>query len=513
MNEETFNVDLVEAVGEVVTRRRLVQEGERVLVAVSGGADSTALLSILHDLSGRLHFELVVGHFDHRLRDTSSVDRKTVEVTAAKLGLAFHYGEGDVHARAEGHGETIEEAARKLRYQYLFELADEVRADRVATGHTRDDQIETVLMRILRGTGTRGLCGIRAQRGRLIRPLLGLAHLQLVTYCRDHHIPFVEDPLNRDKRFTRNWLRFELLPSIRKYYPNVGENLLRLSRNAYDAVQRTQRITGPLIENNLRVEHVGTHAPLRDDRTADADETAGADWVWTLDLAGVTDLDQEAKYILFGDLLTDHLGHDPDYSRHHFEKLGRLSGRSAESGEQLSIPGFTVRREFDTLVFLPRHEREEAELAAAAVELPVPGEATFGAVRFAADVNPAGEAGEAGAVEPFDGGKYRATEPPLLESGGNPQPGVGYFALAGIEPPLTVRAPRAGDRMRPFGMRGSKKLSDIFIDKKIPLRRRDRALVITDQKRILWLVGVATSETTRIASDTENVLKITAYLE
>lgn len=495
MSEDAEKLDLLEHAAETIERHALVNPGERVLVAVSGGADSMSLLSLLHRLSPRFEIELVVGHFDHRLRETSTVDRRSVEVAAAGLGLPFHHGEGDVHARADAHGETIEEAARKLRYRFLFGLADEIRADRIATGHTRDDQIETVLMRILRGTGTRGLAGIAHSRGRLIRPLLGAAHLQLVNYCRDNHIAFVEDPLNRDKRFTRNWLRFELLPSIRKYYPNVGENLLRLSRNAADALQRTRRSTGPLIERNLRIER------------HDAGSAGGAtEPVWTLDLAGVSDLDQDTKYVLFGDLLTDHLGYDPDFSRVHFEKLARLSGRSGSSGEQLSIPGLTVRREFDTLVFLPT-DRHPAQMTPAEgdVELTIPGEVTYGGLHVETSVIPVKPADP---VKGFEAEKFRATEPDVFETGGNPKPGVAYFALAEVEPPLVIRNPRAGDRMRPFGMKGRKKLSDIFIDGKIPLRRRDRAVVVADQNKILWLVGVTTAESTRISAATESVLKI-----
>jgi tRNA(Ile)-lysidine synthase len=485
MNEDPTRPGVEEAVGEVIERQGLFRGDDRVLVAVSGGADSTALLTILHKLSHRFGFELAVGHFDHRLRDTSHIDRRHVEVAAAKLDMPFYHGEGDVMARADLHGETVEEAARKLRYQYLFDVADEIRADRIATGHTRDDQVETVLMRILRGTGTRGLAGIPGQRGRLVRPLLALTHLQLVNYCRDHHIPFVEDPLNRDKRFTRNWLRFELLPSIRKYYPNVGENLLRLSRNSADAVHRTRRTTAPLISENLRFEN--------------------GPGVWTLDLSRIVDLDHEAKYILFGDLLTDHLDHDPDYTRVHFERLSRLSGRSAQSGESLSIPGFTVRREYDTLVFSPSRGEEDSP-AATLEALTVPGQASIGSVRLETDIRPSDDGA-------FDSEEFRTIEPRLFESGGNPEGGVAYFALESVEPPLTVRSPRAGDRMRPFGMKGSKKLSDIFIDRKIPLRRRDKALVVCDQKRILWLIGVGTTETTRITADTANVLKITVNQE
>jgi tRNA(Ile)-lysidine synthase len=485
MNDDPNSIGIEETVGELIERHGLFREGDRVLVAVSGGADSTALLTIMHHLSHRFGIQLAVGHFDHRLRDTSHMDRRHVEVAAANLGLLFHYGEGDVMTRADLHGETVEEAARKLRYQYLFELADEIRADRIATGHTRDDQVETVLMRILRGTGTRGLSGIPAERGRLVRPLLALTHLQLVNYCRQQHIPFVEDPLNRDKRFTRNWLRFELLPSIRKYYPNVGDNLLRLSRNAADAVSRTRRTTAPLLSRNLRFEH--------------------DPGVWTLDLSGIVDLDPDAKYILFGDLLTDHLDHDPDYTRVHFEKLSRLSGRLTDSGDSLSIPGFTVRREFETLVFTP--SRGENDSPAPTVEsLSVPGEAMVGGVRLVTTVHRVGD-------EIFDAGEFRTDEPQLFESGGNPTGGVAYFALEGLEPPLIVRSPRAGDRMRPFGMKGSKKLSDIFIDKKIPLRRRDKALVVCDQKQILWLVGVGTTESARITAETGEVLRITVNPE
>jgi tRNA(Ile)-lysidine synthetase-like protein len=345
MNEDAPKSNIVEAVGEVIERQGLVREGERILVAVSGGADSTVLLSVLHKLAPTLHLDLVVGHFDHHLRDTSHMDRRHVEVAAANLGLPFQFGEGDVMDRAEKFGETVEEASRKLRYQYLFGLADEIRADRIATGHTRDDQIETVLMRILRGTGTRGLAGIPERRGRLIRPLLGFAHLQLVNYCREHHIPFVEDPLNRDKRFTRNWLRFELLPSIRKYYPNVGDNLLRLSRNATDAVRRTRRLTDPLIGANLRAEDDGG--------------------LWVLDLSGIGDLDHEAKYILFGDLLTTHLGHDPDYTR--VQPLPESSSRSLDS-----TSGVNTTRSCSSRIVNPKERRRTANQATCPCPAPSP---------------------------------------------------------------------------------------------------------------------------------------------
>jgi tRNA(Ile)-lysidine synthetase-like protein len=149
---------------------------------------------------------------------------------------------------------------------------------------------------------------------------------------------------------------------------------------------------------------------------------------------------------------------------------------------------------------------EEDSPAATFESLAVPGQASVGSVRLATDIRPRDD-GE------FDSAQFRTIEPRLFESGGNPEGGVAYFALENVEPPLIIRSPRAGDRMRPFGMKGNKKLSDIFIDKKIPLRRRDKALVVCDQKRILWLVGVGTSETARITAGTGDVLKITVNPE
>jgi tRNA(Ile)-lysidine synthase len=462
----------------------LISKSDLVLVAASGGADSMALLSILHKISKRRGFGLAVGHFDHRLRESSSVDKRRVEVMAAGLGIPFHCGEGDVRSRVQARGETIEEAARKLRYRYLFKLAGEIGADLIATGHTSDDQVETTLMRILRGTGLRGLAGIPVKRGKLIRPLLGMTHEQAVRYCRDRHIAHVEDPSNRDRRFTRNWIRHELLPVIRTAFPNVSDNILRLSRNSSDALRRIRKVTNPIIQRHI---------------SREPDEN------WILDVGEIKRLDNESKYILFGDLLTENLGRDPDFSRIHFEKLSQLSGGSAVSGQTLSLPGVTVRREYDTLVFkLETGTDSRARLSREPVALSVPGKGTFGNLDVRAVV-----------LRPrkYETRKYRATEPRLFESHSNNVSGVAYFALDAVEPPLSIRTPRPGDLMRPFGMKGHKKLSDIFGDKKVPLRRRDKFVVISDQKEILWLVGVTTTESTRVTAASKNILKITVIPE
>jgi tRNA(Ile)-lysidine synthase len=163
---------LREAVRSSSLSTRLLPGDGLVVAAVSGGPDSMALLSILYTLSGELGYRVAVAHFDHQIRGSSGDDGALVEEYAKRLGLPVHAGAGDVREEADRSGDSLEEAARKARYRFLTSVADETGARCIATGHTRDDQVETVVMRILHGTGIRGLAGIPARRGRIIRPLL-----------------------------------------------------------------------------------------------------------------------------------------------------------------------------------------------------------------------------------------------------------------------------------------------------------------------------------------------------
>jgi tRNA(Ile)-lysidine synthase len=208
-----------------------------VLPAVSGGPDSMALLGILHDLSRELKFHLAVAHFDHRIRDTGERERKLVEDFARSLGLPVYSGTVDVRAQVAASGDTLEEGARKARYQFLSGVADEIKASRIATGHTKTDQEETVLMRILRGTGIRGLAGIPTRRGRIIRPLLCLDRSETRRYCDERGIPYVMDSTNEDATIFRNRIRLELIPLLLSLAS--GRQRARSSSKTCDRSRRT----------------------------------------------------------------------------------------------------------------------------------------------------------------------------------------------------------------------------------------------------------------------------------
>lgn len=446
----------------------LFGDGDRVLVAVSGGADSMALLHLLHEL----HPEgLCAAHFDHGIRPDGGRDRALVESFCARRGIPCDCGVGDVLARARVQKESLEEAARKLRYEFLEAAADRAGATRIATAHTLDDHIETVLMRLLRGSGIRGIAGIPARRGRIIRPLLSARRLDTVTYCHENSVPFREDPTNADTRFARNRIRHVVLPTLRRADPGVEDDLVAVGRVAAERLRAIRAVTDDLVARHLVRE--------------------GPD-VWRLPAESVAGLGDDELYVLFADLLARELGCDADATRYHYEMLARLVRGRLRTGARVSLPRVAVRREHDGLVFRRAGDRRALALDGGYQEL-----AAAGATRLPGLVIACEEV-ERGEVD-FRGGDVGAY--------------VAYFDRDAIEPPLRARRYEHGDRMRPFGMRGHKKLSDIFIDRKIPHRHRQDAFVVEDRREIVWLVGVTTSESTRVTNKSTSIVRLTAVVD
>ncbi len=226
-------------------------ERERVLVACSGGLDSMALLHLLVACAGARRLDVVVAHVDHGLRGAASeADRKHVEAEAAALGLACHVSEIDVEAARQSQSNrarpTLQEAARTLRYRALDEIARCMGASRIATAHHLDDQAETVLLRVLRGTSSEGLGGIpeASRDGRIVRPLLGLRRSELSSYARERGLCWREDASNDDPHYARNRLRADWLPGLAEAFnPNLAEALARLA----DGQRREREWLEPIV--------------------------------------------------------------------------------------------------------------------------------------------------------------------------------------------------------------------------------------------------------------------------
>ena len=223
-------MDVLDNARDTIRRHGLVDAGERVLLACSGGADSTCLLHVMQALAPEGSWDLAVAHFNHRLRRDADRDEHFVRDLADSCGLPFYSGSRDVAAYSREKGMNLEEAGRDLRYAFLEKTADDIGAARIATAHTMDDQAETFLMRLLRGSGRSGLTGIPVRRGRLIvRPLIRVTRAEVEAYLEGHAWAYRTDASNRDRRYLRNRIRLELLPFLRdRFDPSIIPRLGRL---------------------------------------------------------------------------------------------------------------------------------------------------------------------------------------------------------------------------------------------------------------------------------------------
>lgn len=237
-------------------REKLFRRVSRVLVAVSGGPDSLALLLVLRELHAEFGFEIEACHFDHQLRPESRADLERVRALCSEVGVECVTGEGDVRGVARQQKASLEDTARRMRYQFLAFVAEKENCDCVAAGHTADDQAETILMRILRGSGVRGIRGMLPRSGvpgadarALIRPILELSRAETAAICTEAGIEPLIDPTNADVSILRNQLRLETIPALREINPSVGDALRRLgasAREVFEGVERESFLMQPV---------------------------------------------------------------------------------------------------------------------------------------------------------------------------------------------------------------------------------------------------------------------------
>lgn len=251
--------DLLHRLADRINDGPLLAPGEGVLVGVSGGVDSVVLLDLLAELAGEQdrRYRLTVGHLDHRLRSESADEAEFVADLARAHSLPILRERVDVRSLADASGEGIEHAARQARYGFFRRAAEQARATAVALAHHADDNVETVLFRIFRGTGLRGLAGIPPVRDlggglRVVRPLLDFSREQLLDWARTRNLPWREDPSNQDPAYRRNVLRHELLPLVRQSVnPDVSQAILRLADQAHQAERFVQACARAALAESL----------------------------------------------------------------------------------------------------------------------------------------------------------------------------------------------------------------------------------------------------------------------
>jgi len=445
----------------------------KLVVAVSGGSDSVALLWALWRVrvAGLHGLDLVVAHINHQLRDLESeVDEQFVRSLAQGWDMPILVDRIDTVAYAREHRLSIETAAREVRYRALDQMRMASDATAVVAAHTIDDQAETVIMHLARGTGLAGLAGMRPRNGLLLRPFLGIKHKTVLDALDEAGLVYRRDESNSSREHTRNRLRMDVMPPLENTFPGATENIARtatLMRDDADFMSKEMR----LLYRYLDVRRSGS--------TISFDEH-----VWR-------SIHRALQSHVLRDLLSQ-IVRTPDGLRAaHLRHLMSWLGTASNAGLHSQLPGELQARILEGRIVLSRHI-ETAVRAHPTVELPVPGSVALPdhGITLVAEVVPP-----------------EADLTALIGVCGRSHAMCDAAALGNA---LLVRSRQPGDRIRPLGGAGTSKVQDVLVDRKIRVEGRDNVVIVTNHDHIVWVTGVVQDDRTRITAETKRVVRLSA---
>lgn len=450
--------------------------GASMIVAFSGGPDSTTLLHSLHSLKDTLSLELHAAHLDHGLRpESSEADADFARSFSASLGVPFTTEKADTNALRAKSGLSVEEAARAVRYEFLSRVASKHGADCVVLGHTLDDQAETVLLNVIRGTGLDGLSGMKAISSRkigagrvtLFRPLLSVSKSEILAYCAENDLDPRLDESNLSTEFTRNRIRLDLIPRLEQYNPSIRNALARLASSASMDLDFIRREVERAARDVVAVDSHGIG--IERERFSRLHPALGYHLL------------RHAVELVKGDTNDLELQHVSQMS-------GMISGAS---GRRMDLPGglrFHVDYHFAHIRRPDALDSPFPVIDGTSIEIRVPGSTTKGewivSSRF---------------VENDTKSIERPKDDPRLKER--------FDADAIGETPL-LRTRKAGDTFQPLGLGSEKKLKDFMIDAHIPRRWRDGVPLVESRGRIAWVVGWRIADWAKISPRTRRVLEI-----
>ncbi|WP_366923327.1 tRNA lysidine(34) synthetase TilS [Metallumcola ferriviriculae] len=453
---------MLDKVKDFIKKQNMLQLGDKILAAVSGGPDSIALLDILTKLQGDYQCSLHVAHLNHMFRGEESLaDAFFVQEYASSLGICVTYASADIPALLEDGGSS-QEVARIVRYRYLRRVAKLFDCNKIALGHHRNDQAETLLHNLLRGSGPEGLAGMLPQHNDLIRPLLAVDRNEIETYCSEQGLSWRNDPSNKKSVYRRNKIRNELIPYLEEYNPQLV-NILSQTAEIFQA------------ENNYLEEVVWQkYTQLCDKKNETLSFNTGE--LNSLHPALASRVLRLAARKLSGRAL--------DYLQVRRILEFSLSG---QSGKMLELPGGVIL-EISYHRLILRKKSKPSRVERYRYPLPLTGTVILKEAGLAIKVR------EISTVQTYDSGDLLV----VLDKG--------KVAL-----PLTLRNRLPGDRIYPLGAPGEKKLKDFFIDKKVRVDKRDNIPLLVDAKNeIIWVVGYAINNRVRVTERSKNLLELQA---
>ncbi len=451
--------DLINRTIRLIREQGIITDRDRVLVGFSGGIDSATLLFVLNEARRQIAFELGVAHINHLLRSQESErDEAFVRNIAAKYGLPFFLKRADVKGHAQLHGLSVQHAGRDIRYQFLNEIADSEGFTRIATAHNLDDQIETFMLRLIKGSGIRGLSAIPPMRDRIIRPFLTIYRSEIALFAEHHSVEFVEDSSNKKTVYERNFIRHRIMPLFDELNPAFREKIASLLHDI-----------------------IGINAIFDQKKDAFMKLAHHAEKDITIPLGDFAKLDEEVRYRVMADMF---MRLAPSFIplREHIRLIDKLVF-SDRPNLRVDLPsGLKAKKIYGKLVLstrpIPGITTEAFELHAGINHIP----------RLNIDVN----------VKTLKKTPLSFPKDPF----------IAYFDADKCQD-LTVRTFRPGDRIHPLGMKQPVKLKDFFISRKVPLEDRRHIPLMLSGNEIIWIVGHRINENYKLEGTTRNLLKVT----
>lgn len=464
---------MIEKVKKTIREHDMLGIGDRVVAAVSGGPDSMALLKVLETISTDFHLTLIVAHLHHGIRgEDADGEEELVRQYSQDRGIPFVSRRIHVPSLKRKVRKSVEETGREERYRFLKDVAKEHEARKIALGHQLHDQAETVIMNFLRGSGSEGLRGILPVRdGLFIRPLLGIKREEILRFLQAQQVPYRLDTSNESNLHLRNRIRQELIPELKKRFnPNLEENLCDMAEILRLEDDYMKRITlgilaGACVQRpdrkmSLQRSDLRKHHPALQSRMI--------------------------KSILQG---LSPSGKGIGFS--HVMAVMHLS-ESNKSGGQVDLPhGIQVRREYDVLYFCRKTERDMGLKSGKSSKELLYNVSIPQVIR----IHELDKTMSFELVQPSQN---------LIGDDAN----RAYMDYEKIDLPLVVRTVRPGDRIRPLGMEGTKKLKAYFIDQKVPQRRRREIPLLVDGKSVIWIAGMRLNERVKITNKSRKILKV-----
>jgi tRNA(Ile)-lysidine synthase len=451
---------VLERIGEHLRDSGLIPEGAKVLVGYSGGADSTCLLHLLH----RLGYDVVAGHLHHGQRAEADKEMRLCEAFCEELGIPFAGGKADVPRMAKDLKIGLEEAGRKLRYEFLSQAAWRLGYDLIATAHTRDDHVETVLLNLTRGTGLVGLAGIPPVRGNIVRPLLPFAREETRAYCAEHGLWFHDDPANEDTAFSRSRIRQAVLPELRQINPAIDESVLRMAATVREEDAFLDALGAGALERS-EVEVNGNLKFLTEDVELFLDRKS---------------LSHLPKPLMRRALRLAVRAMGAELAYDHVQKVEHALNAGDKHGS-VTADGGRVVVEWDDERLVVRNLEEVEPFR---YNLTVPGETMSDDFGWQFTVF---------ATSPEDHRRERGALEVVIDS-------------EKVKGQLHFRSAKAGDTIKPLNFEGTKDLADILSEAGLTRAARSRLPIVCDMVGPVWAPGQVLADRVKIEADTRNAL-------